>query len=83
MDLSTTRLVLASDAAIDLHLHTTYSDGTWTPEQLLDHLASEAFGLVAIADHDRVETVMPLPTTLEPERLGSLVRSGHDSSAGA
>ena len=33
MNLSTTGLVLASDAAIDLHLHTTCGDGIWTPQQ--------------------------------------------------
>ena len=60
MNVSTTRLVLASDAAIDLHLHTTYSDGTWTPEQLLEYLVREQFGLVAIADHDRADTVVAL-----------------------
>src|SRR5260370_34078620 len=56
----TTHLVLAPDAAIDLQLHTTYSDGTWTPEQLIDYLVSERFGLVAITDHDRVDTVASL-----------------------
>ena len=39
----------------DLHLHTTFSDGTYSPEEL----AAEAkrFGLVAVAltDHDTVE----------------------------
>jgi len=55
-----THLVLAPDAAIDLQLHTTYSDGTWTPEQLIDYLVSEQFGLVAITDHDRVDTVASL-----------------------
>jgi hypothetical protein len=57
---STTRLVLASDAAIDLHLHTTYSDGAWTPEQLLDYLVREQFSLAAITDHDRADTVVAL-----------------------
>lgn len=52
----TTHLVLAPDASIDLQMHTTYSDGTWTPEQLIDYLVSERFGLVAITDHDRVDT---------------------------
>jgi len=55
-----THLVLAPDAAIDLQLHTTYSDGTWTPSQLFDYLVSEQFGLVAITDHDRVDTVASL-----------------------
>ena len=57
MNLSTTGLSLAPDAAIDLHLHTTYSDGIWTPEQLLDYLVREQFGLAAITDHDRADTV--------------------------
>ena len=43
MNLSTTGLSLAADAAIDLHLHTIHSDGTWTPEQLLDYLVGEQF----------------------------------------
>ena len=56
MSLSTTGLSFAADSAIDLHLHTTYSDGRWTPEALLDHLRQEQFGLAAIADHDRADT---------------------------
>ena len=60
MNLSTTGLSLAADLAIDLHLHTTYSDGTWTPEQLLDYLVREQFGLAAITDHDRADTVAAL-----------------------
>ena len=64
MNISPTRaprsLSLSSDAPIDLHLHTTYSDGDWTPEQLLDHLAREQFGLAAITDHDRADTVVAL-----------------------
>lgn len=57
---STPPLVLAADAAIDLQLHTIYSDGTWTPEQLIDYLAREGFGLAAITDHDRMDTVASL-----------------------
>jgi len=52
--------VLAADAAIDLQLHTTFSDGTWRPEQLIDYLAREQFGLAAITDHDRVDTAAVL-----------------------
>jgi len=54
---STTNLVLDSEVPIDLQLHTTYSDGAWIPEQLLDHLEHEQFGLAAITDHDRVDIV--------------------------
>src|SRR5258708_34372694 len=65
----TTHLVLAPDAAIDLQLHTTYSDGTWTPEQLLDYLVSERFGLVAITDHDRVDTAASLQQLAAEKQL--------------
>lgn len=47
---------LTPASAIDLQMHTTLSDGDWAPEQLLDHLAQEGFALVAITDHDRIDT---------------------------
>ena len=53
----TAPLVLAPDAALDLQLHTTFSDGTWTPEHLIDYLVREQFGLVAITDHRGPERV--------------------------
>jgi len=53
----TTGLALAPDASIDLHMHTTYSDGRWPAEQLITYLVTEGFDLVAITDHDRVDTV--------------------------
>jgi 3',5'-nucleoside bisphosphate phosphatase len=56
----TSPLVLAADAAIDLQMHTTCSDGTWTPDQLIDYVVREQFGLVAITDHDRVDTAAAL-----------------------
>jgi hypothetical protein len=60
MSLSSTGLRLAADAAIDLHLHTTYSDGRWTLEPLLDYLLGERFGLAAITDHDRADTAVAI-----------------------
>lgn len=48
---------LTSNTPIDLQLHTTYSDGRWSAEHLFDYLAHEGFGLVAVTDHDRVDTV--------------------------
>ncbi len=53
----TSQLTLAPDAAIDLHMHTTYSDGRWPAQQLIDFLANEAYDLVAVTDHDRVDMV--------------------------
>ncbi len=55
MELSTAGLKLNADESIDLQLHTTYSDGNWIDEQLLDYLITERFSLAAITDHDRVD----------------------------
>ncbi|GCE21441.1 PHP domain-containing protein [Dictyobacter kobayashii] len=49
-------LTLSPDAPIDLQMHTTNSDGSWTPEELVDYLAKEQFALAAITDHERVDT---------------------------
>jgi len=73
MNLSTTGLSLATAAAIDLHLHTIYSDGRWIPEQLLDHLVQEQFGLVAITDHDRADTAVALQQLAQDKHLPVLV----------
>ena len=70
---STNNLVLAPDAAVDLHLHTTYSDGSWTPEQLLEYLAREQFDLVAVTDHDRADTVAALQQLALDKHLPVLV----------
>ncbi len=51
------QISITSGTSIDLHLHTTYSDGRWSAEQLLSYLAQEGFGLVAITDHDRLDSV--------------------------
>jgi predicted metal-dependent phosphoesterase TrpH len=73
MNLSTTGLRLAPDAAIDLQLHTTYSDGRWTLEPLLDHLCREQFGLVAITDHDCADTVATIQQMALDKNLPVLV----------
>lgn len=53
----TTNLTLAPEASIDLHMHTTYSDGHWPASQLIDYLVDQGFDLVAVTDHDRVDTI--------------------------
>jgi 3',5'-nucleoside bisphosphate phosphatase len=50
-------LTLTPDAAIDLHMHTTYSDGRWPAEQLINYLVDEHYDLVSVTDHDRVDMV--------------------------
>jgi predicted metal-dependent phosphoesterase TrpH len=39
----------------DLHLHTNFSDGTFTPEELVQHAQKAGLACIAVTDHDSVE----------------------------
>lgn len=39
----------------DLHLHTNFSDGTYTPEELVAQAARNKLAAIALTDHDTVE----------------------------
>lgn len=39
---------------LDLHIHSTYSDGAYTPEMLVDTAASVGVNVMAITDHDNI-----------------------------
>ena len=41
----------------DLHIHTTASDGTWTPAELITEAQKQQLGLIAVTDHDSVANV--------------------------
>ena len=59
---------------IDLHTHTTFSDGTFTPTELVEAAAALGLSAVAVTDHD---TVDGLPEALAAgERLGVRVVPG-------
>jgi predicted metal-dependent phosphoesterase TrpH len=44
---------------IDLHTHTTYSDGTLTPEKLIDRAMEKKLKAIAITDHDCTDGITP------------------------
>jgi len=44
----------------DLHLHTHFSDGTFSPEELAGHGARLKFSALALTDHDSVEGCAPM-----------------------
>jgi predicted metal-dependent phosphoesterase TrpH len=46
---------IAPDDAVDLQMHTIYSDGEWRPVELLDYLAAQRFRVVAVTDHDTLD----------------------------
>jgi hypothetical protein len=41
----------------DLHLHTRYSDGTFTPLELVQHAARLGFAAIAVTDHDTLDAI--------------------------
>lgn len=41
----------------DLHLHTLFSDGTYSPEALVEEAAKNGLAAIAVVDHDTVEGV--------------------------
>jgi len=43
----------------DLHLHTAFSDGTYTPEELVRASKKAGLAAIAIADHDTVDAIIP------------------------
>lgn len=50
--------LIMSDVKKDLHIHTCYSDGTLTPEEVVDRWHSEGYKMIAITDHDGIEGSM-------------------------
>lgn len=43
------------DTCIDLHVHSTESDGTFTPAELMELAAAQKLSAVALTDHDTVD----------------------------
>lgn len=44
---------------LDLHIHTTASDGAWTPEKVVAAARRGGLDMIAIADHDTTAAVIP------------------------
>ena len=43
---------LASQDLVDLHMHSTFSDGRYTPTQLVEEAAAKGLKVLALTDHD-------------------------------
>lgn len=50
---------------LDLHLHSTASDGAWSPEALVRGAASAALDVIALADHDTTAGYAPAVAAAE------------------
>ena len=42
---------------VDLHIHTTASDGTWSPDKLMKYVIEAGIELFAVTDHDSTDNV--------------------------
>lgn len=49
----------------NLHLHSTYSDGVWTPLELCQKAKEMGYGAIAITDHDNVAAYKELQVAAE------------------
>jgi 3',5'-nucleoside bisphosphate phosphatase len=55
--------------AVDVHMHTLASDGDWTPQELVDHLADNNFRVVAVCDHDTMRSVDEVIERAQPRGI--------------
>lgn len=65
---------MEQERCVDLHTHTTASDGSMTPAELIRHAYGKGLAAVAITDHDTVEGVEQALT--EGKKLGVEVIAG-------
>ncbi len=57
----------SASLGIDLHVHSTASDGTLTPAEILKHAKALNLGAVAITDHDTIDGVKDVLENGQPE----------------
>jgi hypothetical protein len=69
-----------ASAAIDLHIHTTASDGTLPPDAILREAGERGLAAIAITDHDTIDGVREALDAGIPPNLGFL--PGVEISAG-
>ena len=48
-------LINTTENLIDLHIHTTYSDGILTPKEIIDEALANKVSTIAICDHDTID----------------------------
>ena len=46
-----------NDFFVDLHIHTNYSDGVFTPKQAVEYASQIGLSAISITDHDTVDGV--------------------------
>jgi predicted metal-dependent phosphoesterase TrpH len=68
----------------DLHMHTNFSDGTYTPEELAGHARRLGLSVIALTDHDTVEGCARMAVACEKLGIefipGSELTAEHDNN---
>lgn len=54
---------------LDLHMHSTASDGTYAPQVVMEKAAEAGMALAALTDHDTLEGLLPAGRTADEARL--------------
>lgn len=67
---------------VDLHIHSIYSDGGFTPAQILKYATAHFLDAVAIADHSEIKGALEGKTLAEKELKAPLVLTAQEVSAG-
>lgn len=72
------------DIRVDLHIHTSASDGSWTPEQTVAAVRAAGIRLFSVTDHDTVESLPAVGALAAAAGLGfisgveiSTTQAGH------
>ncbi|MEI6045111.1 MAG: PHP domain-containing protein [Chloroflexota bacterium] len=45
---------------VDFHMHTIASDGSWTPDSLVETAATQGIRIMTVSDHDSIKSVEPV-----------------------
>ena len=49
--------IILDERAVDFHTHSTFSDGTFTPTELINHAVKVGLSAIALTDHDTVNGI--------------------------
>ncbi len=71
---------MADHNVVDLHLHTTASDGSDTPEELIRKARERGLEVIAVTDHD---TLVGVKVALKSEACGIKIVTGIEFSCHA
>ncbi len=78
-NLEEVKSIIFDERIVDFHTHSTCSDGTLTPTELIDHAKKSGLSAIALTDHDSVDGIMEAKK--RAEEIGIEFVSGIEFSA--